>query len=61
MKYAQDAMNLVVIQRATCPWFMLTRMTPTRRRVLQALLYEVFAIAFVGPVLGWAFDKPQGS
>jgi uncharacterized membrane protein len=36
-------------------------MTPTRRRVLQALLYEVFAIAFVGPVLGWAFDKPQTS
>jgi uncharacterized membrane protein len=40
---------------------MLKRMTPTRRRVLQALLYEVFAIAFVGPVLGWAFDKPQTS
>jgi uncharacterized membrane protein len=40
---------------------MLTLMTPTRRRVLQALLYEVFAIAFVGPVLGWAFDKPQAS
>lgn len=36
-------------------------MTPIRRRVLQALLYEVFAIAFVGPVLGWAFDKPQTS
>lgn len=40
---------------------MLTLMTPIRRRVLQALLYEVFAIAFVGPVLGWAFDKPQTS
>jgi uncharacterized membrane protein len=40
---------------------MLSFMTPTRRRVLQALLYEVFAIAFVGPVLGWAFDKPQAS
>jgi uncharacterized membrane protein len=40
---------------------MLRPMTPTRRRVLQALLYEVFAIAFVGPVLGWAFDKPQAS
>jgi uncharacterized membrane protein len=40
---------------------MLTLMTPTRRRVLQALLYEVFAIAFVGPVLGWAFNKPQTS
>ncbi len=40
---------------------MLKHMTPTRRRVLQALVYEVFAIAFVGPVLGWAFDKPQVS
>jgi len=26
--------------------------------VLQAVLYEVFAIAFVGPVLSLAFDKP---
>jgi uncharacterized membrane protein len=29
--------------------------------VLQAILYEVFAIAFVGPVLSFAFDKPQAS
>ena len=36
-------------------------MTPTTRRILQALLYEVIAIAFVGPVLGFAFDKPQAS
>jgi uncharacterized membrane protein len=36
-------------------------MSPRTRRVLQALLYEVFAIAFVGPVLSLAFDKPQGS
>jgi uncharacterized membrane protein len=36
-------------------------MTPTSRRVLQAVLYEIFAIAFVGPVLGLAFDKPQTS
>ena len=36
-------------------------MTPTARRVLQAVLYEVFAVAFVGPVLGLAFDKPQAS
>ena len=36
-------------------------MSPIARRVLQAVLYEVFAIAFVGPVLGLAFDKPQGS
>ena len=36
-------------------------MTPTTRRVLQAALYELFAIAVVGPVLGLAFDKPQAS
>ena len=36
-------------------------MTPRQRRVLQAILYEVFAIAFVGPVLSWAFDKPATS
>lgn len=26
-------------------------MTPNQRRVLQAILHKVFAIAFVGPVL----------
>ncbi len=36
-------------------------MAPRTRRIVQALLYEVFAIAFVGPVLGLAFDKPQTS
>lgn len=36
-------------------------MSPTTRRVLQAVLYEVFAIAFVGPALSLAFDKPQAS
>ncbi|MCM0607970.1 MAG: PACE efflux transporter [Ideonella sp. WA131b] len=36
-------------------------MTPTRRRVLQAVLYEAGAIAFVGPVLGLAFGKPASS
>lgn len=36
-------------------------MTPKSRRVLQAVLYEVFAIAFVGPVLSVAFDKPASS
>lgn len=36
-------------------------MSPRSRRVLQALLYEVFAIAFVGPVLSFAFDKPATS
>ncbi len=36
-------------------------MSPRTRRVLQAVLYEVGAIAFVGPVLGLAFDKPASS
>ena len=36
-------------------------MLPTARRVLQALLYEVGAIAFVGPVLSMAFEKPASS
>jgi uncharacterized membrane protein len=36
-------------------------MTPITRRVLQAGLYELIAIAVVGPVLGLAFDKPQAS
>lgn len=36
-------------------------MTPIRRRVLQAVLYEVIAIAVVGPVLALAFDKPPTS
>jgi uncharacterized membrane protein len=36
-------------------------MNPRTRRVLQAVLYEAFAIAFVGPVLSFAFDKPATS
>jgi uncharacterized membrane protein len=36
-------------------------MSPTIRRILQAILYEVIAIAFVGPVLSFAFHKPQVS
>jgi uncharacterized membrane protein len=36
-------------------------MSPTTRRVLQALLYEVIAIAAVGPVLSLAFDQPPSS
>jgi uncharacterized membrane protein len=38
-----------------------SKMSPTGRRVLQAILYEVIAIAVVGPLLGFAFDKPQTS
>ena len=36
-------------------------MSPRNRRILQAVLYEVFAVAFVGPVLALAFDKPATS
>lgn len=36
-------------------------MNPRTRRVLQAVLYEVFAVAFVGPVLSFAFDEPPSS
>ncbi len=36
-------------------------MHPVRRRILQATLYELIAIAFVGPVLSLAFDKSQTS
>lgn len=36
-------------------------MHPVRRRILQATLYELIAIAFVGPVLSFAFDKSQTS
>lgn len=38
-----------------------TVMTPKTRRVLQAVLYELFAIAFVSPVLSLAFDEPPTS
>ena len=36
-------------------------MKPKTRRILQAVLYEVGAVAFVGPVLGMAFGKPASS
>ena len=36
-------------------------MSPTTRRVLQALLYEAVAISVVGPVLSMAFDKSTAS
>ena len=36
-------------------------MSPTTRRILQAILYEAIAIAVVGPTLGLAFHKPQTS
>jgi len=36
-------------------------MTPRNRRILQAVLYEVIAIAIVGPVLSLAFTKPVAS
>lgn len=36
-------------------------MSPVARRVLQAVLYEVIAIAVVGPVLSLAFNEPAAS
>ena len=36
-------------------------MSPTTRRVVQAILYEAIAIAVVGPVLSVGFQKPQAS
>lgn len=36
-------------------------MTPVTRRVLQAVLYEVVAVGFVGPAMGWIFDAPLAS
>jgi uncharacterized membrane protein len=39
----------------------LSTMSPTRRRVVQAVLYEIGAVAFVGPTLAWGFDQPLGS
>jgi uncharacterized membrane protein len=36
-------------------------MSPLTRRILQAILYEIIAIAVVGPVLSFAFDEPPTS
>ncbi len=36
-------------------------MKPQTRRVLQAVMYELIAVAFVGPVLSFACNKPQTS
>lgn len=36
-------------------------MAPRSRRVLQALLYEVFAIAALGPLLGFVFKTSQAT
>ena len=36
-------------------------MKPKSRRVLEAVLSEIFAIAFVGPVLSVIFDRPPVS
>lgn len=33
-------------------------MTPTTRRVIQAVLYEVIAVAFVGPAMALVFTAP---
>lgn len=36
-------------------------MSPKQRLVLQAVLYEAFAIAFVTPTLSFMFDEPASS
>lgn len=36
-------------------------MSPTVRRVVQAVLYEAIAIAFVGPAMSLMFEKSVGS
>lgn len=36
-------------------------MSPTVRRVVQALLYELIAVAFVGPAMGVIFEQPIAS
>jgi len=36
-------------------------MSPRRRRIVQALLYEFIAIAVVGPVLAWVYGHSMSS
>lgn len=36
-------------------------MQPRIRRVVQAVLYEIIAVLFVGPALGFIFDVPAAS
>lgn len=36
-------------------------MNPRTRRIVQAILYELIAIAVVGPLLGMLFEKPAAS
>lgn len=36
-------------------------MSPTVRRVVQAVLYEAFAIAFFGPAMSLVFDQSMAS
>lgn len=39
----------------------LIALAPVTRRIVQALLYEAIAIAFVGPAMAWFFEAPLGS
>jgi len=36
---------------------MAVSLSPKSRRVLQAVLYELFALAFVAPMLSWLFGR----
>jgi uncharacterized membrane protein len=40
---------------------MAASLSPPTRRVLQAVLYEFFALAFVAPMLSWLFGRSVGS
>jgi len=36
-------------------------LTPTARRIVQAVLYEAIAITAVGPAMAWLFEAPMAS
>ena len=42
---------------AQCPALMTISLKPLTRRIVQALLYETLAVAFVAPVLIWGFGR----
>jgi uncharacterized membrane protein len=68
LRCGRNAKRLTFLQRdrlchcdADRPRTLPLTMSPLTRRVLQAILYEVIAIAVVGPALAFAFKEPQTS
>ena len=55
------ASTILPLRRVTARVLSSFTMSPITRRVFQAALYEVIAIAVVGPALSFAFDEPQTS